>query len=77
MLSGDILIRSPLSVALLPPPSLVELCRTMAAIVTLSNQQNIDDDIDDIYLGKYLYFIYKTSRLWLWIQNNVEYYYLL
>jgi hypothetical protein len=51
MLSGEILRRSPLSVALLPPPSLIEFCRIMAAIATLANQQNIDDD-DDIYLGK-------------------------
>lgn len=48
MLSGEILGRSPLSVALLPPPSLIEVCRAMAAIATLANQQNIDDD--DIYL---------------------------
>ncbi|XP_058461363.1 protein Fe65 homolog isoform X2 [Malaya genurostris] len=48
MLSGEILIRSPLSVVLLPPPSLIDLCRTMAAIATLANQQNIDDD--DIFL---------------------------
>lgn len=52
MLSGEILIRSPLSVAILPPPSLIELCRAMAAIATLANQQNIDDD--DIYLGMFL-----------------------
>lgn len=50
MLSGEILIRSPLSVALLPPPSLIELCKAMATLATLANQQNIDDD--DIYLGK-------------------------
>lgn len=48
MLSGDILIREPLSVALLPPPSLIEFCKIMAAIATLANQQNIDDD--DIFL---------------------------
>ncbi|XP_040162808.1 protein Fe65 homolog isoform X2 [Anopheles arabiensis] len=48
MLSGDILIRQPLSVALLPPPSLIEFCKIMAAIATLANQQNIDDD--DIFL---------------------------
>lgn len=51
MLSGEILSRSPLSVALLPPPSLIEICRAMAAIVSLANQQNIDDD--DIFLGKF------------------------
>jgi hypothetical protein len=50
MLSGDILRRTPLSVAILPPPSLIEFCRIMAAIATLANQQSIDDD-DDIYLG--------------------------
>lgn len=49
MLSGEILVGSPLSVVLLPPPSLIEFCRTMAAIATLANQQNIDDD--DIFLG--------------------------
>lgn len=49
MLSGEILSRTPLSVAILPPPSLIQLCRAMAAIATLANQQNIDDD--DIYLG--------------------------
>nr|XP_029713760.1 protein Fe65 homolog isoform X4 [Aedes albopictus]XP_029713761.1 protein Fe65 homolog isoform X4 [Aedes albopictus]XP_029713762.1 protein Fe65 homolog isoform X4 [Aedes albopictus]XP_029713763.1 protein Fe65 homolog isoform X4 [Aedes albopictus] len=48
MLSGDILVGSPLSVVLLPPPSLIEFCRTMAALATLANQQNIDDD--DIFL---------------------------
>uniref|UniRef100_A0A8D8BKZ1 Protein Fe65 homolog n=1 Tax=Culex pipiens TaxID=7175 RepID=A0A8D8BKZ1_CULPI len=48
MLSGEILVGSPLSVVLLPPPSLIEFCRTMAAIATLANQQNIDDD--DIFL---------------------------
>ncbi|XP_058054788.1 protein Fe65 homolog [Anopheles bellator] len=48
MLSGDILIRQPLSVALLPPPSLIEFCKIMAALATLANQQNIDDD--DIFL---------------------------
>ncbi|XP_058829100.1 protein Fe65 homolog isoform X2 [Topomyia yanbarensis] len=48
MLSGEILNRSPLSVVLLPPPSLIDFCRTMAAIATLANQQNIDDD--DIFL---------------------------
>lgn len=53
MLSGEILIRSPLSVAILPPQSIIELCRTMAAIATLANQQNIDDD--DIYLGKFVF----------------------
>lgn len=50
MLSGEILSRAPLSVALLPPPSLIEVCKAMATIATLVNQQNIDDD--DIYLGK-------------------------
>ncbi|XP_055320911.1 protein Fe65 homolog isoform X2 [Sitodiplosis mosellana] len=48
LLSGEILIRTPLSVALLPPPSLIELCKAMATLATLANQQNIDDD--DIYL---------------------------
>lgn len=38
-----------MSVALLPPPSLIEVCKAMATIATLINQQNIDDD--DIYLG--------------------------
>lgn len=52
MLSGEILARSPLSVALLPPPSLLEVYKAMAAIATLANQQNIDDD--DIFLGKYI-----------------------
>ena len=52
MLSGEILIRQPLSVALLPPPSLIDFCRIMATIATLANQQNIDDD--DIYLGKHI-----------------------
>lgn len=51
MLSGEILVRSPLSVVLLPPPSLIEFCRIMAAIATLANQQNIDDD--DIFLGNF------------------------
>lgn len=36
--------------ALLPPPSLIEVCKAMATIATLVNPQNIDDD--DIYLGK-------------------------
>lgn len=49
MLSGEILSRAPLSVALLPPPS-VELLKAMAAIAALATQQNIDDD--DIFLGK-------------------------
>ncbi|XP_037913861.1 protein Fe65 homolog isoform X2 [Hermetia illucens] len=48
MLSGEILIRAPLSVAILPPPSLIEICRAMAAIATLANSQSIDDD--DIFL---------------------------
>lgn len=48
LLSGEILIRTPLSVALLPPPSLIELCKAMATLASLANQQNIDDD--DIYL---------------------------
>lgn len=48
MLSGEILIRAPLSVALYPPPSLIEICRAMAAIATLASSQNIDDD--DIFL---------------------------
>lgn len=48
MLSGEILSRQPLSVAILPPPSLIQLCKAMATIATLANQQNIDDD--DIYL---------------------------
>lgn len=51
LLSGEILIRTPLSVAILPPPSLIELCKAMATLATLANQQNIDDD--DIYMGKY------------------------
>lgn len=53
MLSGEILSRTPLSVAILPPPSLIQLCRAMAAIATLANQQNIDDD--DIYLGNFIF----------------------
>ncbi|XP_031640659.1 protein Fe65 homolog isoform X2 [Contarinia nasturtii] len=49
LLSGEILIRSPLSVAVLPhSPSLIEFCKAMATLATLANQQNIDDD--DIYL---------------------------
>ncbi|XP_055707039.1 protein Fe65 homolog isoform X1 [Phlebotomus papatasi] len=48
MLSGEILSQAPLSVALLPPPSLIKVCKAMATIATLANQQNIDDD--DIYL---------------------------
>lgn len=61
MLSGEILIRSPLSVALLPPPSLIELCKAMATLATLANQQNIDDD--DIYLGTYIQFILLDMAL--------------
>lgn len=52
LLSGEILIRTPLSVALLPPPSLIELCKAMATLASLANQQNIDDD--DIYLGEWM-----------------------
>ncbi|GAB0096416.1 amyloid beta A4 precursor protein-binding family B member 2-like [Sergentomyia squamirostris] len=48
MLSGEILSSAPLSVALLPPPSLIKVCKAMATIASLANQQNIDDD--DIYL---------------------------
>ena len=43
MLSGEILNGTALSVALLPPPALLELCRTMTALAALANQQNIDD----------------------------------
>lgn len=50
MLSGEILNGTALSVAILPPPALLELCRTMTALAALANQQNIDDD--DIFLGK-------------------------
>lgn len=50
MLSGEILSRPPLSVALVPPSNLIQLCRAMAAIASLAaNQPSIDDD--DIYLG--------------------------
>lgn len=64
LLSGEILIRTPLSVAILPPPSLIELYKAMATLATLANQQNIDDD--DIYLGMYgkklnFYFLPKTE----------------
>lgn len=58
LLSGEILVRTPLSVALLqplqplPPPSLIELYKAMATLATLANQQNIDDD--DIYMGMYI-----------------------
>ncbi|KAL5286020.1 APBB2 family protein [Megaselia abdita] len=48
MLSGEILCRSPVSVAILPPPSLIEVCRAMAAIATLASSQNIEED--DIFL---------------------------
>lgn len=57
MLSGEILSRTPLSVAILPPPSLIQLCKAMAAIATLANQQNIDDD--DIYLGNLIIFFFE------------------
>lgn len=52
MLSGEILNGSALSVAILPPPSYLELYQAMAAIVTLANQQNNEDD--EIFLGKFL-----------------------
>lgn len=60
MLSGEILSRTPLSVAILPPPSLIQLCKAMAAIATLANQQNIDDD--DIYLGKHYFMTFLIER---------------
>lgn len=66
MLSGEILSRTPLSVAILPPPSLIQLCKAMAAIY-LANQQNIDDD--DIYLGNlncfnlFIYFIDERGKI--------------
>ena len=60
MLSGEILCRAPLSVALLPPPSLIEVCKAMATIATLINQQNIDDD--DIYLGNVIRRVAGTYR---------------
>uniref|UniRef100_A0A336L526 CSON003423 protein n=1 Tax=Culicoides sonorensis TaxID=179676 RepID=A0A336L526_CULSO len=45
MLSGEILNGSALSVAILPPTSAyLELYQAMAAIVTLANQQNNEDD---------------------------------
>lgn len=51
MLSGEILNGSALSVAVLPPPSYLEFYQAMAAIVTLANQQNNEDD--ESFLGNF------------------------
>lgn len=50
MLSGEILSRTPLSVALLPPPSLIRLCKIMATIASMADQSTTIDD--DMYLGE-------------------------
>lgn len=61
MLSGEILCRSPVSVAILPPPSLIEVCRAMAAIATLASSQNIEED--DIFMGKFAFLTYVLLDL--------------